>query len=33
VQQRLIDTWEAAKAVGDIETYPELETVLFQAAE
>ncbi|MEX1254420.1 MAG: PhnD/SsuA/transferrin family substrate-binding protein [Dehalococcoidia bacterium] len=30
-QQQLLDTWEATKAVGDIETYPELAGLLFQA--
>jgi ABC-type nitrate/sulfonate/bicarbonate transport system substrate-binding protein len=33
VQQRLVDTWEAAKAVGDIESYPELGGLLFQPVE
>lgn len=28
-QERLLDVWEAATAIGDIEEYPELATVLF----
>lgn len=29
-QERLLDVWGAAKAIGDIEDYPELATVLFR---
>jgi ABC-type nitrate/sulfonate/bicarbonate transport system substrate-binding protein len=33
VRQQLLDGWEAAKAVGDIDTYPDLNGLLFQAEE
>lgn len=30
-QEQLLDVWEAAKAIGDIEDYPDLASVLFTA--
>ena len=32
-QQQLLDVWEAAKTLGEIETYPELADVLFSQTE
>jgi ABC-type nitrate/sulfonate/bicarbonate transport system substrate-binding protein len=31
VQQQLLDTWQAAEAIGELETYPDLEGLVFES--